>query len=136
VITPSSGKLGFFRRATTVGTRPSGFQASSAPGVFLLPSTTGNNARAGTPSFKAFSATGNRRSSDMRSTPGIEATASVRSRALEDEHGIDQVVGRQCVLTHQAPREVVATHPPHPGSGKYTFCNHCLSLRKYFQEIA
>jgi hypothetical protein len=39
----------------------------------------------------------------MRSTPGHRGNRFGAPRALEDEHRIDQVVGRQCVLTHQAP---------------------------------
>ncbi len=78
MITPSSGK--FALSACTVrGTRPSGFQASSAPGVLPARSITGNSASAGTPSRTASSATRSNRSIDTRSTPGIEGTASLRS---------------------------------------------------------
>jgi hypothetical protein len=119
VITPSSGNS-FFRRATTVGTSPSGFQASSAPGVFLAPSTTGNRARAGTPSPKRRF--GNRQQPVQTHAldPGHRGHGFGSIRAFEHEHGIDQIVGGKCVLTHQAPREIVTTHPTHSGSREMT----------------
>jgi hypothetical protein len=42
--------------------------------------------------------------------PGHRRHGHALSPAFHDEHGIDQVVGRQQRLAHQPPREVVAPH--------------------------
>jgi hypothetical protein len=75
VMIPISGKR-FFSSRTVRGTSPLPLNASSAPAVFRLESTTGNNAIAGMPNVSACSTTGSNLSTLVRTTPGMEETSS------------------------------------------------------------
>ena len=52
--------------------------------------------------------------------------------AFKDEDWIDKIVGCKCVLTHQAPRKIVAAHTSHPRPGEYTFWSHRFCLEQIF----
>ena len=99
----------------TRGTRPPGcrpppprrFRPARPPGTAPAPAPR-----------DAASATRRSPSSEWRLTPGIEATGCAFAGTFDHEYRVDQVVGRQAVLAHQATREIIALHAAHPCGGK------------------
>ena len=63
----------------------------------------------------------------MRSTPGMEATARCGLLPSMHEYRIDQILRREHVLTHEAPREVVAPHAAHAQRGEAAVNVHLIS---------
>jgi hypothetical protein len=79
-----------------------------------LPSTTGNSANAGTPSFSASFRHRQQAVERHALDTGHRGYGFGAADAFEDENGIDQVGGGERVLSHQAPGKLVAPHPAHP----------------------